>query len=68
MADRYDVNDERSRHIIGSIDDIDEWGLLDHETNVGVEYNEIEAEPITEGEERLKRLKQTAFLFADIRE
>lgn len=23
MADRYCVNDERSRHIIGSIDDID---------------------------------------------
>lgn len=35
MADRGNVNDEFSRPVITSIDDIDEWGFLDYETHQG---------------------------------
>lgn len=30
------------------LDDIEEWKLLDYETNKGAEYNEMETEPIVE--------------------
>lgn len=39
-----------TRHIIGSIDNTDEWGLVNHHTNVGVEYNELRAESIFEAQ------------------
>lgn len=48
MVDHCDVDDECLRALISSIVDIDEWGLLDYEINVGGEYNERALEHIIE--------------------
>lgn len=47
MANHDDVNDECAQAVISSSDDIDEWGIIDYGTSVGVEYNEMKGEPIT---------------------
>lgn len=71
MVDHCDVDDECLRALISSIGDIDEWGLLDYEINVGGEYNEIASEPIIEEqrqrdsihiEENMSRLNQIMFM------
>lgn len=41
-----------SRAFISFLDGIEEWRLLDYETNIGVEYNKIEAKPTNEKRER----------------
>lgn len=54
MVDRYDTNGERSQHFISSLDAIDKWRLLDHETNVGGKNHEMEVEPIVKGKEEVE--------------